>query len=235
MTNTRVSKRIWPTLLAAASQAAVRVRMARNGAMPEVCAAVVMSRTALDAYLHEIIELRKLPAFVVFAAGPRGKRRLSRNKWRMIADSRLSLKGMTRAEKAKFSDIRELSLIEKLQIILLLMHADHRSNIVSRFEDEFDSLLQLNALRNAIVHHDFAGPSGHLANTCERISAKVGLHLGAVNRPWEDILTQPELAAWACVTVAQSILSLEELEHNRKIHLIAGRDTILSSISPLEL
>lgn len=235
MTKAGVSKRIWPTLLAAAAQAAVRAQQIRKGAMADVCAAVVMSRTAFDAYLHEIIELRNLPPFVAFADGPNGKKKLSSGMWRMTADSRLSLKGMPRAEKTSFCDVRELSLIEKLQTILLLLQADRQSRIVAHFEDKFSSLLLLNTLRNAIVHHDFVGPSGHLTKTCEQISAKIGLSQHAADRPWEEILSQPKLASWACVSIARSILSIEELEHNRKIHLIAGRDTVVSSISPLEL
>lgn len=235
MTGARTSKRIWPTLLGAASQAAVAAQKSRAGVAPTVCTAVVMSRTAFDAYLHEMIELRDLPTFVAFVDGTGGKRKLSRSAWKMVADSRKSLRGVTRSEKVKFTDIRESSLIEKLQTILLLLNVELRSNIVARFEYKFESLLLLNTLRNAIVHHNFSAPSDHLLSACQRISAKVNLPSELSIRPWEDILSKPAIGRWACLSVARSILSLEELEYNRKIHLVACRDTILSSISPLEL
>jgi hypothetical protein len=226
-------KRIWPTLLSAAAEAASRTSdRARRGA--DGFASVVLARTAFDAYLHELMSLRRLDRYVKFERGPGAKKRLSASRWTLISNTRRSLASVSKAEKGKYREIQSLQLDEKLQTILLILLDDHSSKLISNFETEFSDLLLLNWLRNAIVHHEFSSPSSHLRNVCVQISNSIAIKAPAVERPWEDLLEYPEVSTWACQAVSKALLALESLERNRAIHLSATRNLIKSALSPLD-
>jgi hypothetical protein len=194
-----------------------------------------MSRTAFDAYLHELFALRDIPRFVKFASGSNGRVRLSRERWRLIADKRRSLSGVSKRQKKEYEDVRNLNLSEKLQTILLLLINDNRNSLISDFENRFKWLIALNTIRNALVHHDFGPPTDFLARTCNEIRGATKLAVKSRQSRWEEILSHPPLADWACRTVSLAILEIESINQRRKIHLMATRDAVDSAIAPLKL
>jgi hypothetical protein len=226
-------KRIWPTLLSAAAQAASRASCKVHDRAADSYAAVVLARTAFDAYLHELISLRRLDRYLKFAKGPGAKKRLSAGRWTMISNTRKSLAGLSKAEKKKYQDIHSLQLDVKLQTILLSLIDDHSATLISNFEVEFRNLIELNWLRNAIIHHEFGPPSTHLRSICLNIAKNLGIEAPDPKRPWEDLLMDPSVAAWACKTVSGALLALEALEKNRPIHLSTTRNLLESAVSPL--
>jgi len=226
-------KRIWPTLLAAAADAARRSKSdRRKGLGSEIYTAVILSRTSLDAHLHEMLLLRNLPIHVRFQTGDSSKRRLSASRWRMIEDARHTLTNTPRRERQDYSDVRDLPFEQKLQTLLLLLNADHQSPLVTRFEETFASTINLNHLRNAIVHHDFDKPSSTLKLTCQQIRSQ--LHISDdFPHQWETIMTHPEVGLWSCRTVGETILRLERLDHQRTIHFSATNNVVRSALSSL--
>ncbi|MFK4536179.1 hypothetical protein ABIA00_004362 [Bradyrhizobium ottawaense] len=232
----RDHKRIWPTLLAAGAEAALRAALKKSGHPDrDVFTAVILSRTAFDAYLHEMLALRNLSVFVEFASGSSAKKQLSESRWRMIDRHRKSLADLPKKERTTFSDVRDLPLSEKLQTVLLLLKVEHKSPLVKQFERTFSLLLNLNTLRNAIIHHDFKAPSKNLKRACEEICTSLNLTLPVGAAPWEDFLRNPELAAWSCRTAANSLLAIEGIGYQRAIHLTATNDVVMSALSPLKL
>jgi hypothetical protein len=152
----REHKRIWPTLLAAAAEAAVRAAARRGGHVStDIFTAVILSRTSFDAYLHELLLLRHLSPYVQFATGSEARKTLSETRWRVIRQHKKSVANLSKQEKSAFSDVRELPFTEKLQSMLLLLDADVKSPLIKHFEKTFRPMLNLNALRNAIVHMTF--------------------------------------------------------------------------------
>jgi hypothetical protein len=103
---TRSATRVWPTLLSAAAQAAVRAQLKSSDRGADVHTAVIMARTAFDAYLHELFALRNLPRFVKFMSGLGGRARLSKERWRLIADKRRSLSGLSKSQKREYEDVK---------------------------------------------------------------------------------------------------------------------------------
>jgi hypothetical protein len=226
-------KRIWPTLLSAAAQAAARGLHKVHDRSADTHAAVILSRTAFDAYLHELIVIRNIDRYVRFASGPGSRKRLSRVRWNLVSSTRSSIAGLAKREKKKYQDIRELTLESKIQTILLILVDNHSSALIADFENSFSPIIQLNWLRNAIVHHEFGPPSVHLTRMCTLISTS--LHLPALDphRPWEDLLTHAAVASWACKSVCGSILALESIGKKRAVHLATTRDIVASAMSPL--
>lgn len=231
----RRSTRVWPTLLSAAAQAAIRARLKKSVRTADVHTAVIMSRTAFDAYIHEMFSLRDLPPYVRFARGHNSRKRLSKTRWRLIDHSRKSLSGLRGEEKTNYDDARELNLTEKLQTLMLLIVANRDDALIADFEIRFGSIFSLNALRNAIVHHDFQPPSGALLDTCSEIRRAVGLASQRTRGAWEDILLEAPVAEWACLTIARSIIEIEMIETSRTIHFGATRDAVVSAIAPLKI
>ncbi|MGY2811973.1 hypothetical protein [Bradyrhizobium sp. USDA 4506] len=231
----RRATRVWPTLLSAAAQAAVRARSRTLARTAEVHTALIMARTALDAYLHELFALRGLPHMVKFAEGPSSRPRLSKQRWRLVAEARVSLTGFSKEEKKRYQDVREMSIGEKLQALLLIVCPERTHKLIIDFESEFSTVFVLNTLRNAIVHHDFDKPSEFLLGACDAVRTATGLSASSRRGPWEEILSQPPVAEWACKSAALAVLQIESIEKQRKIHPLATRDAVVSAISPLKL
>jgi hypothetical protein len=141
---------------------------------------------------------------------------------------------LSKGERAAFSDVRELPLIEKLQTILFLLNVDHKSTLIRHFEKTFRPVLNLNALRNAIVHHDFQAPSRNLKRVCEQLCQAIGLVAPAAGSPWENFLLNSELATWSCTIVARTLLTIEAVDYQRAIHFSATDDVVKSALSPLK-
>jgi hypothetical protein len=179
MVHTPRWRRIWPTLLSASSQAALRATNMKHARSADIHAAIILARTSFDAYLHELVTLRDLPPYVQFATGPGAKKKLSNIRWRLISETKRSLAG------------------------------------------------------NAIVHHESGLPSKSLIATCSAISSSVGLPPPDPRRPWEDLLSHPSVATWACKSVCSALIALETIDHNRTIHLQSTRDSVASAVSPL--
>jgi hypothetical protein len=233
MADARTGKRIWPTLLSAAAQAAIRADGERGDSSADTHAAIILARTAFDAYLNELLGLRRLPAYVEFATGPGARKSLSSTRWRLVADGRASLSGLSKSAKKRYQQTSELPLDSKLQTLLLLLEVPHSSTLIVKFETQFGPLKRLNSLRNAIVHHDFTPPSQSLVEICTAVCDALGLPPPDPEEPWENLLRNPSVAVWACLTVCQSIMDLEAIDYNRTIHLSATREAVCSAISPL--
>jgi hypothetical protein len=227
-------KRIWPTLLSAAAQAAVRARDKANNRNADAYASVILARTSLDAYIHELIFLRQLPSYVQFRTGPGSRKRLSKSEWRLIADARQTLSGLSKNKKKHFEFLPDLQFHPKLQTLLLLLGPEAQ-HLIAGFEIQFSSVNTLNVLRNAIVHHDFQAPSRVVASTCASLSASLKLPTPDPESPWENLFGHSIVANWACQTISNAILTLESVKYNRRIHLGATRDAIAAALSPLPL
>jgi hypothetical protein len=142
---------------------------------------------------------------------------------------------LSKQERATFSDVRELSFTEKLQAILLLLDIDVKSPLIKHFEKTFRPVLNLNALRNAIVHHDFQAPSKNLKRICEEVCQTLSLVAPIAGLPWENLLLNAELATWSCKVVAKTLLTIEAIDYKRAIHFSATDDVVKSALSPLKL
>jgi hypothetical protein len=154
----------------------------------------------------------------------------------MIAEARHSLSGLSKTQRQNYQHIIDLSVVEKLQSALLLLTApayDHE--LISQFEEKFGDLFLLNAIRNAIVHHEFGPPTHALASTCAKVRETLRLSSYNASRPWEELLNVPAVASWACKSVSVVILTLESVERNRTIHLSTTEQAVASAISPLTL
>jgi hypothetical protein len=235
MNHTPTWKRVWPTLLSASAQAAVRASQQMYNRSADIHAAIILSRAAFDAYLHELIKLRRLPRYVCFATGQGARKFLSNTQWRLIGDARHTLVALSKQNARHYEDVRELPLSEKLKALLLLLTGIDGSPLITNFEQQFKPILQLNILRNAIVHHEFGPPTQALVAISAAISSSLGIPPPSPKQPWEDLLNHAPVAVWACKQVCGALLAFESIEHNRPIHLSATRDSVASAISPLTL
>lgn len=184
----------------------------------------------MDAYLHELLSLRGLPLFVELEDRRQGQAAAPP---RRVLAHRHSIKGATKVEKKKFADVRDLPFREKLQTILLLLDVESHSPLLKRFDQTFLDVLNLNTLRNAIVHHEFEAPSQSLKRVCQQVQQSLNLPKMVVGLPWEDLLLNSELAKWSCDTAAKTLLTLEKIEHRRAIHFKATSDVVRSALSAL--
>jgi hypothetical protein len=196
----------------------------------DIFTSLILSRTAVDAYLHELLSLRRLPLFV----------ELEDRRWghatappRRVLAHRHSIKGATKVEKKKFADVRDLPFREKIQTILLLLDVEPHSPLLKNFDRTFLDVLNLNTLRNAIVHHEFEAPSQSLKRVCQQVQQSLNLPKMVAGLPWEDLLLHSELAKWSCDTAAKTLLALEKIEHRRAIHFKATNDVVRSALSAL--
>lgn len=229
----RAWKRIWPTLLSAAAQSAIRASNGQHNRSADIHAAIILARTAFDAYLHELIILRRIPAHIRFATGPGATKFLSATRWRLISVAEGS--SASKNNKNDYEHIRDLPLDQKLQTLLLLLEVPHSSPLVANFDTQFAALKWLNALRNAIIHRDFGPPAPALIEACKSIRSTLGLRASRPEQPWEELLSYPLIATWACSIVCRALLMLEEIDRNRTIHLAATREAVASAISPMRL
>jgi hypothetical protein len=227
----REYKRIWPTLLSAAAEAARRAAInQRTHLSTDIFTSLILSRTSLDAYLHEFLSLRQLSLFVELESRIGGHAAAPP---RRILAQRHSIKGATKTDKKKFSDVRALPFREKMQTILLLLGVEPHSPLLKNFDRTFLDALNLNTLRNAIVHHEFEAPSQSLKRVCQQVQQSLNLPKLVIGLPWEDLLLHSELAKWSCDTAAKTLLALEEIECRRTIHFNATSDVVRSALSAL--
>lgn len=218
--------RIWPKLLEASAGASLRASRGDSG-VSDVLTSVILSRSAIDAYLHELIAIRRLPSFVKTCRRHGAKKR---EVTVFVSESRHSLPALG---KNDFKDLKDLSLREKLQTVLVLMDVKPSDSLSRNFAEQFSDLFRLNSLRNAIVHHEFAVGSRSLKETCAKIRERAAMPPADELSPWEEVLESAAIAKWSCNVAAKAILDIEGVPFQRAIPYSSTQGVVASAVSSI--